>query len=76
MDSAKKDDLGLCPGGLIAQAQRVPDEIGDVLELGHLIVVREDNSVPLLLELRNLLHEVETKVYTAADHRLISPDQT
>ena len=36
--------------GFARQAERVADEIGDVLDLGPLVVVREDDGVALLRE--------------------------
>ena len=66
MDAAKEDDVGVGLRGLIAQAQRVADEIRDVLDLGHLVIVREDDGVALPFQLRDFLRRSrsETEVYT------------
>ena len=50
VDAAEDDRLGVGRGGLPGQAQRVADEIGHVLHLGHLVVVREDHGVALARE--------------------------
>ena len=34
-------------GGLAGEPERVADVVGDVLDLGHLVVVREDHRVAL-----------------------------
>ena len=47
MDAAEDDHLGLGGGRLARQPERVADEVGDVLDLRHLIVVREDHSLAL-----------------------------
>ena len=39
---------------LLAEAERVADVVGDVLDLGHLVVVREDDRVALLGERADL----------------------
>ena len=48
--AAEDDDLGLGLRGLASQAERVADEVGDVLHFGALVVVRENDRVPLLGE--------------------------
>src|SRR6185503_11619258 len=54
MDAAEDDQVGAGGGRLSRQAQRVADEIRDVLHLGHLVVVGEDDRVALASELANL----------------------
>ena len=44
--AAEDDDVGVGLRRLAGQAERVADEIGDVLDLGPLVVVREDDRVP------------------------------
>ena len=75
MHTALHDCAGLHFGGLDRELQRVADDVSDAVEdLRRLIVMREDNGISLSLELGDFLSEIETKVYTAAYHRLISPD--
>ena len=47
MNAAKDDHLGIGSGRLARKAERVAHEVGDVLDLGALIVVRQQNGVPL-----------------------------
>ena len=47
---AEHDDLGVGLLGHPAQAEAVPDEIGNLVDLWHLVVVAEDDGVALLLE--------------------------
>ena len=42
------------PRRLLAEAERVADVVGHVLDLGHLVVVREDDRVALLGERADL----------------------
>ena len=50
MDAAEDDHLGLDCGRLLAQFQGIADEIGRVLDLAQLIVVGDDDRVPLFFE--------------------------
>ena len=52
---AEDDDVLLGGGGLAREAERVAHEIGDVLHLGPLVVVREDHRVAPLGQLADLL---------------------
>ena len=44
------DDVTLHSRGHLSQSQRVPDEVGEVLDLGLLVVVGEEHGVALLLQ--------------------------
>ena len=48
MDAAEDDDVRVGGGGLLRQPERITDEVGDVLHLGALVVVRQDHGVPLV----------------------------
>ena len=48
MDAAEDDHLGIRLGGLLGQAERIAHKIRYVLDLGHLIVVGQDDGVELL----------------------------
>ena len=47
MDAAEDDHVGVGGGGLAREPERVAHEVGDVLDLGQLVVVREDHRVAL-----------------------------
>ena len=57
VDAAEGDHVGVGRGGLAREAERVADEVGDVLDLGHLVVVGEDDGVALGGERAHLLAE-------------------
>ena len=44
---------------LAAQLQRIADEIGEVLDLGLLVIVREDDGVALLAQALDLGADVD-----------------
>ena len=50
VDAAEGDHVGVGGRRLARQAERVPHEVGHVLDLGHLVVVGEDHRVALLGE--------------------------
>ena len=50
MHAAKDDDIGFGLRGLDRQAERIAGEIGQVLDLGNLVVVREHDRVLLLFQ--------------------------
>ena len=50
LDPAEGDDLGVGLGRLAAQLEAVADEIGEVLQFGLLVVVRQDDGVALLAQ--------------------------
>ena len=43
----KTIDVGVRARGFVREPERVADEVGDVLHLGHLVVVGEDDRVAL-----------------------------
>src|SRR3954453_6464921 len=54
MDAAEDDDIGVSLGRVAREAQRVSDEIGDVLDLWPLIVVRKNAGVANASEILDL----------------------
>ena len=52
--AAEHDHLALRRRGLPGQPERVADVVGDVLDLGHLVVVRKDHRAALLRERAHL----------------------
>jgi hypothetical protein len=57
MHAAEDDDIGIGFGGLLREPEGIADVIRDVLDFGHLIIVREDDGVELFFERENLLGE-------------------
>ena len=47
MHAAERDHLGVGLRRLLREAERVADEVGHVLHLGQLVVVREDDRAAL-----------------------------
>src|SRR3546814_464914 len=60
LDAAKGDDVGVGVGGLARQLQRIADEIGDILNLGLLVIMREDDGVAVLAQAVDLPAQVKT----------------
>ncbi len=58
-DAAKSDHLGIGRGRLARQIEAVADEIGEVLDLGLLVIMGEDHGVPLALQARDLGEQVD-----------------
>jgi hypothetical protein len=58
VDAAECDHLGVGVGRLAGQPQRVADVVGDVLDLGHLVVVGEDHGVALGRERSHLVAQL------------------
>jgi hypothetical protein len=55
VDAAEDDDVGFGPGRLPAEAERIAADIGDRLDLVALVVVRQDDRIPLFSERRDLM---------------------
>ncbi len=72
MNAAKQNDVRIRFRRLITQAQRVADKIGHVLEFRDLVVVGQDNCVSLALQLPQIFREINTEIYTHANHGLVS----
>ena len=58
VDAAKDDDIGIGLGGFLTQAEGIPDKVRNLLDLLDLVVVRENNGIPLLLQPENLCGKV------------------
>ena len=58
MHATEYDDIRFRPGGLLGEAKGVADEVCCVLHIAHLVVVGQDNGVPLLLERTYLVCKV------------------
>ena len=48
INSAKNNEAGCGLGCLKGKAERVPDIVGNVLDLRQLVVMRQDDCLPLL----------------------------
>ena len=59
VDAREADDVGLRLRRRLRELERVADEVGDVLDLAVLVVVREEDRVALLLEALDLGLEVD-----------------
>ena len=57
MDAAEDDDVRAGARGLLREAEGVAHEVGHVLNLRDLVVVREDDGVELAFEGENLAGE-------------------
>src|SRR5512133_3170265 len=55
VDATEDDCLRVRGGGLAGQTERIADEVGHVLDLGNLVVVREDDGVSLARERLHLV---------------------
>ena len=58
MDAAEHDDVRIRLLRLVSQPQGIAHEVRDLLDFPHLIIVREDHGVPLLLEAENFSAQV------------------
>ena len=65
--AAEDDDVGVRLGGLAREAERVADEVGDVLHFGALVVVREDDRVLLARERLDLTLELRDQLLAGSD---------
>ena len=54
VDPAEDDHVGISLGSFLTQAEGVSHEIGDLLDLLDLVVMRQDYGIPLLLQAENL----------------------
>ena len=58
VNPAKDNHVGTRLGGLDAQAERVSHEVGHVLDLFDLVVMGEDDGIPLAFESQDLCREI------------------
>jgi hypothetical protein len=54
MNATEDDDIGIGFGSLLAQPQGITHEISDILDLLDLVVMRQNDSIPLHLQAQNL----------------------
>ena len=57
MHTTEHDHLGFGSGRPLREPKRIAYIVGDIVDLGQLVVVREDDSAPLLCERAHLLLE-------------------
>ena len=55
MNPAKYNHLGICLSCILTQLQRVTNKISYILNFTQLVVMGEDNGIPFLLQLLNIL---------------------
>jgi len=68
VDAAEENDLGVGFRCLIAEPERIADEICDFLKFPDLIVVCEDDGVTFALQFRDVRRQIQPIVYTCANH--------
>jgi len=59
---AEDYDVCRCSGCGLGQPERISDEVGNILNLRNLVVVRENDSVLFLLQPQNLLCQFSVSV--------------
>ena len=59
VDAGEEDDVGRRLLGRLRELERVAQEVGEVLDVALLVVVREQDRVALALEALDLVFEVE-----------------
>ena len=59
LDPAESDHIGIGRRRLAAEFEAVPDEIGEVLDFGALIIMRQDHRIALLAQTVDLGADVE-----------------
>ena len=57
MHAAENDHVGVGFCRLLGKSERIAHEIRHVLDFRHLVIVRQDDGVQLLLERKNLLRQ-------------------
>ena len=62
MHTREDDDIGIRFGSLLAQAEAVAYIIRDILNIRILIIMRQNDSIFLLLETLNLCHQVQFRI--------------
>ena len=69
MNTAKKNDFGVSFRRLLTQPERIADEVGDLLNFPHLIIVREDDGVAFAFEFRDVRRQINAVINTRGYHR-------
>jgi hypothetical protein len=59
--AGEDDDLGVGVAGRAGELQRVADVVGDVLDVGLLVVVREQDGLALALQGLDLVEQVDRR---------------
>ena len=67
MDAGKHDQIGIGIGGPTRELQRIADHVRNILYLGLLIVMSQQDRVFLLLEPLNFGRQVERRIDVPAD---------
>jgi len=69
VDPTEDDYIGVGPGGVLAELKGITNEVRDILDFSQLVVVRKNDSIPLLLQEQNAFQE---SGFALDGHRLIS----
>ena len=73
VNAAEDDDVGFGLGGFAAQAQRVANEIGDILNLGPFVVVGDDHRVARARQVLDLLLQLRVQLGCRVYHSMCLP---
>ena len=57
MHAAENDDIGIGFSGLLTQLQWIAGKIGDILNFGPLIIMDENDGVPLFLQSSDFIND-------------------
>ena len=76
VDAAEGDHVGLGTGGGLRQPERVAHQVGDVLHLGQLVVVGEDDGVALGRERAHLVVQARDLVRGQRGHGCTSSEMS
>ena len=68
--AAEDDDVGFRLGGFAGEPERVADEVRDILHFGALVVVRQDDGVPLAREGLDLSLQLRDELFARDDSRI------
>ena len=60
--AAEHDDIRVRAGGLARQIEGIAHEIGEILNLGVLVIMREDDGVHLAAQTSDLRLEIEERI--------------
>ena len=72
-DAAEGDHVALEIAGLAGQLQAVADHVGQFLNLGLLVVVRQQNGLPLLLQVQDFVGDGGCRKHGGVPFSLAGP---
>jgi hypothetical protein len=66
VDAAEDDDVAVHLLRRLGELQRVADHVGQVLDLGFLVIMGQDDRIPLLLQAEDLVLVVDAELRRGA----------